>query len=118
MQIARSAVRLRAAGLARRQQWSPDEALVPAHFTGTAAFPIYPELARAFGLGFGGSYQFKGAGLTSGSVLPLEEFVARERASFAAAGRERLEADPRWRSVATQLSPLNGLARELMPQLS
>jgi hypothetical protein len=103
MQISDGLERL---AIAKGRRWTPAEALVPAYFTGTSTFPVYPELAERFGLGFGGSYYFRAPGTSSDSVLTLPEFVEREFASFAEQGRERLAAEARWPLVQTQLTQM------------
>lgn len=97
---------LSALGLASRRQWMPHEALVPAHFVGTSAFPFYPELASRAGLARLGSYCFKAPGTQSDSVLTLPEFVRREFATFGDAGKDRLAQDPRWPTVQAKMKAL------------
>jgi hypothetical protein len=104
--IARS---LSARGLANRRRWTPHEALVPAHFGGTSAFPFYPELASRAGLGRHGSYYFRAPDTQQGTVLTLPEFVQREFSTFDKAGRDRLAQDPRWPTVQARLTTLSGV---------
>jgi len=99
---------LSARGLASRRQWTPHEALVPAYFSGTSAYPFYPELASRAGLGRYGSYCFRSPGNQQDCVLTLPEFVRREFSTFAETGRDRLAQDPRWPTVQATLKTLSG----------
>ncbi len=93
-------------GLASPRDWTPQDSLLPALFTDTSVFPVYPEIATHHGMAFPGSYIFKAPGYTNASFLTLESYLRREFQAFEEAGRAAIEESSQWAAVERRCAAL------------
>ena len=94
-------------GLVRPRGWTPDECALPHHFSDTAIFPVYPEVAAHHNLPFDGSYIFKSKGFDGSSFLSLRQFIQSEFDVFERSGRDAILNSRQWISSAKRFEALD-----------